>query len=69
LSTWRVLLAVRVNDPISAIIAREVVVAGTNGQLDGSTELAEVVGTWEQATFSACQRGLPQLAFGTFTDH
>ena len=30
------------------IMGREVVVAVTNGRLDGSTELAEVFGTWER---------------------
>jgi secondary thiamine-phosphate synthase enzyme len=30
------------------VMGREVVVAVTNGRLDGSTELAEVFGTWER---------------------
>jgi len=30
-------------------MGREVVMAVTNGRLDGSTELAEVFGTWEQS--------------------
>jgi thiamine phosphate synthase YjbQ (UPF0047 family) len=30
------------------IMGREVVFAVTNGRLDGSTELAEVFGTWER---------------------
>jgi len=30
------------------VMGREVVVAITNGRLDGSTELAEVFGTWER---------------------
>jgi secondary thiamine-phosphate synthase enzyme len=30
------------------IMGREVVVAVTDGRLDGSTELAEVFGTWER---------------------
>jgi hypothetical protein len=30
------------------VMGREVVVAATNGRLDGSTELAEVFGTWER---------------------
>jgi secondary thiamine-phosphate synthase enzyme len=30
------------------IMGREVVVAVTNGRLDGSTELTEVFGTWER---------------------
>jgi hypothetical protein len=30
------------------IMGREVVVTVTNGRLDGSTELAEVFGTWER---------------------
>jgi thiamine phosphate synthase YjbQ (UPF0047 family) len=30
------------------IMGREVVVAVTNGSLNGSTELTEVFGTWEQ---------------------
>ena len=34
--------------PKRQVMGREVVVAVTNGRLDGSTELAEVFGTWER---------------------
>ena len=30
------------------VVGREVVVAVTNGRLDGSIELAKVLGTWER---------------------